>query len=328
MLNHRQVTWIMPVLNGMPYLPQALESIAGQSLQAAELLVWDNGSTDGSLEELRRWIPGRIPGRVFSGRPLSLGNSLAALALESKTSLLARMDADDICLPQRLERQLQHLREHPHLALVGSERQFIDANSNPIANRSALPLDPIDIRHATLRAPRLLHPSVLMSRAALLECGNYQDLSHEQHPYWSEDYDLWLRLQCKYLVATMPECLILYRDNPAGVSEQAMRTNRAAQARRLAWMANCAEFAGLTHRPTAELLWQRQLWFSFPTLRRIARHLSHLDGVTESQRFSMPSFLRICASFLRQGDWLTRLWIKSATRRADPSRDPRPSSAD
>ena len=103
---HERVTWLIPVLNGMPYISETLASIEAQTYQNWEVLVWDNGSTDGTLEELEKWIPTRLPGRIITGEPLSLGDSLARMVEECKTELCARIDADDINLPERLEKQV------------------------------------------------------------------------------------------------------------------------------------------------------------------------------------------------------------------------------
>src|SRR5438552_5677499 len=108
-LVNERVTWLMPVKNGMPYLSETLASIEAQTYRDWEILVWDNGSTDGTLDELRRWIPSRLPGRIIDNRPLSLGNSLAALVEAAGTELCARIDADDVNYPERLERQVAFL---------------------------------------------------------------------------------------------------------------------------------------------------------------------------------------------------------------------------
>jgi glycosyltransferase involved in cell wall biosynthesis len=67
MLNRPLVTWLMPTLNGMPYVRETLASITGQTYRNHLILAWDNGSTDGTLEELRRWIPAHLPGRIVTG---------------------------------------------------------------------------------------------------------------------------------------------------------------------------------------------------------------------------------------------------------------------
>ena len=96
------------------------------------MLVWDNGSTDGTLEELRRWIPSRLPGRIITNEPLSLGNSLARLVEAAETELCARTDADDINYPERLQRQVKFLRAQPEVALLGAQIEFITVDGQVV----------------------------------------------------------------------------------------------------------------------------------------------------------------------------------------------------
>src|SRR5258708_4609867 len=90
------VTWLLPVRNAMPFLPQALAGIAAQSCRGATVLAWDNGSTDGSVEVLREWIPARLPGRVEWARPLPLGLCRAEMVRLATTEYCACADADDV----------------------------------------------------------------------------------------------------------------------------------------------------------------------------------------------------------------------------------------
>ena len=314
------VTWIIPVLNGMPFLPEALDSIRRQTCQNHEVLVWDNGSTDGTLEVLREWIPHRLPGRVFAGEPLSLGLSLRRLVEEVRTPFVARMDADDICEPERLAMQLAHLERHPELAVIGSERTSIDINGKELPRNSIFPSSGADIRHATLRAPRLLHPSVLMRRNAVLEIGNYQDHSTPAHPYWSEDYDIWLRMLARHQVAALPEALVRYRHNPAGVCVTEMKVNRAAQARRRAWLMNYEAFSGIRSARVAEGLWDRRLLLSLPVILGITRHFQKIDGIPVNERLKMASFISIAQSYLRREDIITRVWLRMLSRQTKMSK--------
>lgn len=309
------VTWIMPVLNGMPFLPEALTSIQRQTFANHQLYVWDNGSTDGTVECLREWIPHRIPGKVFTGQPLSLGLSLARLLESAPSPLVARMDADDICEPHRLAVQVAHLEKHHELAVIGSERTSIDLEGNELPRRSRFPSDYFEILHATLRAPRVLHPSTLMRRDLILEAGGYLDLSTAEFPYWCEDYDLWLRVLSKFKVAALEEPLIRYRYNPHSLTETEMRLNRSANAKRRAWLLSCADFAGLTNQDTAARLWDRKLLFALPALLKIARHFGGRDGLAVSSRLRMASFLNVAASFLRREDLITRAWLRTCRTR-------------
>ena len=84
-----RVTWLLPIKDGMPFLPETLASIEAQTYQDWEVLAWDNGSTDGTIQELKRWIPSRLPGRVVTDCPLGLGLSLAQMVLRADTELCA-----------------------------------------------------------------------------------------------------------------------------------------------------------------------------------------------------------------------------------------------
>lgn len=311
-----KVSWIIPVLNGMPYLPEALASLEAQTYRDFEVLVWDNGSTDGTLDVLRQWIPSRLPGRVITGEPQSLGNSLRRLGEVAESPLLARMDADDICEPSRLAVQCAFMDEHPEVALVASDRVCLDEFGNETAPRSSYPMTSPDILHATLRAPRIVHPTVMMRRDALLQAGNYRDLSSPEAAYWSEDYDLWLRLLSLHRAVALPEKLLRYRYNPRGLTENEMRLKRAANARRAAWRVNASAFAGISHTDTAMRLWDREIRLALPILNGIARHFARLDGISPLQRWGLNSFRKAASSFVRKEDLLTRLWLKLAASRA------------
>ncbi len=308
------VTWIIPILNGMPFLPEALASLEAQTCRDFEVLVWDNGSTDGTAEVLKQWIPNRLPGRVFTGEPLSLGNSLRALAEAATSPVIARMDADDICEPHRLAVQLKYLQEHPEFALVASDRKCIDHTGQPVEARTTYPHEPADILHATLRAPRIVHPTVIMRRDALMQAGNYRDLSTPECAYWSEDYDLWLRFLSHHQAITLPEPLLRYRYNAASLTANETRLNRASTARREAWRTNAALFAGIADESAAMRLWEKQLPSALPMLNGISRHFEKRDGISTARRWRMESFRKAAAGFTRRSDIIMRVWLKLASR--------------
>lgn len=309
-MTQEKISVLIPVLNGAQFLEEALASLEQQTYRDFEVLVWDNGSTDGTLEILDRWLPARLPGRVFRGQPLSLGLSLARLVEEAPTELCARMDADDLCHPDRFRQQLDFLRQHPGLALVGTDRVCIDMEGNTVAGASTLPFAPSDVLHATLVGPRIWHPTVLFKRSTILQAGNYQDHSTSEEPYWSEDYDMWMRLLTHSLAATMPEKLLHYRINPEGVTQKAMREKRAALARRRVWERHASAFTGLP-TPEAMRLHDRASRFALPALRRMARHFQRLDGMTVAARMRHPSFLDAMEKLISRKDLAARLWLKA-----------------
>lgn len=200
-----RVTWLLPVKNGMPYLPETLASIETQTYRDWEILVWDNGSTDGTLEELAKWIPSRLPGRILAGNPLSLGNSLARLVQIAETELCARIDADDINYPDRLERQVTFLRAHPEVILVGTDIEFIGEAGSLIPNAWKYDHLDADIRWCLRWHNTIGHPTVLFRRSAVLSAGNYRDCM----PY--EDHDLWLRMAMIGELVNLRAVLVKYR---------------------------------------------------------------------------------------------------------------------
>jgi glycosyltransferase involved in cell wall biosynthesis len=309
-MNSEKLSVLIPVLNGAQFIEEALASLQQQTKSDFEVLVWDNGSTDGTLEILDRWLPARLPGRVFRDEPLSLGLSLARLVEVANTELCARMDADDICHPDRFRQQLAFLRQHPNLALVGTDRVCIDMSGNIVEGWSVLPFTPTEVLHATLVGPRIWHPTVIFKRSAVLQAGNYQDHSTAEEPYWSEDYDLWMRLLTRHLAATMPERLLHYRINPEGVTQKAMREKRAALARRRVWEHHAAAFTGLP-TPVAMQLHDRASSFALPALWRMARHFQRLDGMPPITRLRHPSFMAAMDKLVSRKDLAARLWLKT-----------------
>ncbi len=205
------VTWLLPVRNGMPFLPLTLSSIAAQTYPNAVILAWDNASTDGTLEELRRWIPSRIPGQIVTGRPLRLGPCLNAMVELAETEFCARMDADDINYPFRLERQVAFLQTHPEVGILGAQADFIDENGKPIQGWS-FSNDDATLRWNARWTTAFMHPTVMYRRSVVRAAGGYHDLQPV------EDADLWLRAAAHTQFANLQESLIQYRRSSASVT--------------------------------------------------------------------------------------------------------------
>ena len=217
-----RVTWIMPVKNGMPYLPETLRSLREQTHRGAEILVWDNGSTDGTLEELARFVPGEIPGRVVTGRPSTVGGSLRRMVEEVGTEFCARIDADDVCLPDRLERELRFLDDNPEVAVVGTQIACIDATS-AVRDYGMLPYPGSheEIVLGLLCRNSMVHPTVVFRREAVLRAGNYSEVPNV------EDYELWLRMAARgYRLHNLPEVLLRHRVHDGSTTMQAEREHR------------------------------------------------------------------------------------------------------
>lgn len=279
-----RVTWLIPVKNGMPYLPETLASLENQTYKNWEVIVWDNGSTDGTIEELKKWIPARLPGQIIVNRHLSVGASLAQMVKMCGTEFCARLDADDINLPERLEKQLEFLSQYPEVAVVGGQIYPIDENGIPKEYLLPMPLDHKDILHCMLSTNSISHPSVLFRRSLILQVGNYKDLPN------IEDYDLWLRVAQRFKLANLPIPIIKYRVHENGTTIVAIRENRLKQ---LVddWMCeNAIVFFGCSESEM-RLLRNQNHPYAWQAILKIANHFQKTQGRLYTDIISSSSFI-------------------------------------
>lgn len=214
-----RVSVLLPVRDARGTLAEALQSLLAQDLGALEVVLVDDGSTDGSADLARAvWPDDRLrvltPGRV--GLVTALNTGLDACRAE----LVARMDADDVCAPARLRLQVQHLDEHPEVSVVGclvrcfAARGLEGGYTRYEAWINGLRSHDDMVREIFIESP-LAHPSVVYRRAAIVGLGGYRDLG------WPEDYDLWLRAARAGLrLDKVPEVLLSWRDEPDRTSRR------------------------------------------------------------------------------------------------------------
>jgi glycosyltransferase involved in cell wall biosynthesis len=204
----------MPVYNTRRYLRQSVESILSQTFGDFELIIIDDGSTDGSTEILKEFQQGDSRIRLISRPNTGISRALnEALSLASG-DLLARMDSDDIALPCRFEKQVAYLREHPECVALGCCVREIDPHGIPlgiIRNQ----LDHDQILQALLKGygAHIPHPAVMMRRLAVLDVGGYR-----VEFQLVEDLDLYLRLAERGRLANLPDVLLEYRQHFASVN--------------------------------------------------------------------------------------------------------------
>lgn len=243
------VTWLLPVRNAMPYLTATLQSIADQTYRNQKIIAWDNGSNDGTAEELHRWIPAMIPGLVISDQPMRLGPSLARMVEMADTELCARMDGDDLNVPDRLERQVAFLQKNPEVAILGGQLEIIDEQGRSTGERWPYPVNDADIRWILRWRNTFAHNTILFRRSVILEAGSYRDYQ----PY--EDLDLWQRA-ANYTTKmhNLPDVLVLYRrtlTSSTGTVTSYLPTQRAA-----AELNASILFPGVTEPDRVSNLWE------------------------------------------------------------------------
>ena len=207
------ISVLMPVYNAERYLAQAVESVLAQTLGDFEFIIINDGSTDRSEEILRGFAARdsriRLISRPNTGYVVALNEGLGQACGE----FIARMDADDVCLPRRFERQIAFLRQHPKVALVGGRVEIIDEAGRLII-RPRVPLDNDALQRALLEGKNLIgHPTVMVRRQTMLDCGGY---NVDACP--AEDLDMWLRVGEVGEVANVPELILKYRQHARSVS--------------------------------------------------------------------------------------------------------------
>lgn len=204
------VSVLMPVYEGERYLEEAIESILNQTFRDFELIVIDDGSTDGTagIVERYRRADGRI--RVFEQANHGLAATLNRGLELAQGEYVARMDADDISLPERLAVQVAFMNANRQVGICGTWVETFDSIDLKVLR---LPTDDATIRSWLLFESVLPHPSIVMRREVLLKAG----LSYDETCLHAEDYDLWVRASRRTALANVSEVLLRYRLHPQQV---------------------------------------------------------------------------------------------------------------
>lgn len=231
-----RVTVLMPVYNAEATLREAMDSILAQTLTDFEFLIIDDGSTDGSAAIIRSYNDPRIH-LVQNERNLKLAATLNRGLDLARGEYVARMDADDISLPERLTRQVAFMDAHPAVGISGTWAEAFGEAHFSMPN----PTDSERIRAKLLFDSALVHPAVILRPALLARHGlAYREL------YPIDDYDLWQRAARVFPLANLPETLLRYRVT-GGSAFHAADAGRAALYQRLDESA--LAFLGLTPTP-------------------------------------------------------------------------------
>ena len=207
-----RVSVLLPVWNGEAFLEQAMESILGQTLSSFEFIVIDDGSTDRSAAIAEQYAADddrihllRRPHRGFSA---SLNAGIATVRGE----YVARMDADDISAPDRLQKQVAYLDAHPACVAVGAWIEVIDEAGRYLGLKTYVTTHD-EISAALLHGiSPIAHPTILARRSALWAAGGY-----DARRYPSEDLDLWFCLSECGELANLGEALLQHRRHKAAI---------------------------------------------------------------------------------------------------------------
>jgi glycosyltransferase involved in cell wall biosynthesis len=208
------VSVLLPCFNAAATLPEALDSLIQQTLTDYEIIAVDDGSNDDTPQILAAYARREPRLQVLTISHAGIIAALNAGLAVCSASYVARMDADDLSEPERLERQVSYLDAHPNLTVLSCRVRGFPAGQ--VREGFAVYLEWLnalltdaEIRREIFVESPLPHPSVMFRREVVRQIGGYVEHG------WPEDYDLWLRLYlrgCRF--AKLPETLLAWREHP------------------------------------------------------------------------------------------------------------------
>ncbi|MBT3223562.1 MAG: glycosyltransferase [Proteobacteria bacterium] len=221
-----RTSFLLPVRNGAATLDQALQSVGEQTDPDFEVVIVDDGSTDESFAIATSWPDPRF--RVLQQPPKGLVSALNYGLSQCRGEFIARMDADDLALPERLELQLPILDDPTIGAVDGQVQFFRDQGHVPAGMRHYESwvnqvLSPRDFDRELLVESPIVHPAVTFRKSVVQDLGGYRDGD------FPEDYDLWLRLHAAgYQLRKVERLLVRMRDRPQRLTRTDDRYRRDA----------------------------------------------------------------------------------------------------
>lgn len=223
-----KVSVLMPIRNGARFLPQALASLSRQTFDNWELVSILDASTDDSEEILAGWGDPRL--RVVKLlEPKGIASALNQGLQVADGELVARLDSDDECAPERLTTQSREMVRRPSLGLLGSFATNVDEHGEGLGLRRVA--HGLAVKHWLIIRNQFIHSSVMIRRSILEQVGGYRSGLGSY-----EDYELWLRISRISDVDNIPEALVRYRIHSdqttrhrydLGVGRRLVRRNRA-----------------------------------------------------------------------------------------------------
>ena len=216
--NKPLVSIVMPVYNGEKYLQFTIESILSQSYSNFEFIVIDDCSTDSSLQIIQKYAGGDKRIKSYQN-PVNLGiaknRNVGLSHLRGKYYMV--IDQDDICIKQRIEKQVAFLESNPDYAAVGGQVQIINETGELLTVRNYKVSSKEIISELPVRSP-LCHPATMIRVSDMKTLGGKYDSNFPG----AEEYDLWFQFAFhKYQLVNLPDFLIQYR-----ISEQSYKLNR------------------------------------------------------------------------------------------------------
>lgn len=244
------VSVVLPVRNGARTIEAAVRSVLTQTFRDFELIVIDDGSTDGTAAILETLAGEDQRLRVITQAPGGIVAALNAGISSARALLIARMDADDVCLPERFARQVSYLNSNPACVAVGTKILKVDSDLKP--RRASAPIFDAHQHKLTAqplafppRCPQIAHPTAMIRAEALRRVGGYRGGALAP----AQDRDLWWRLARTGEIHVINEVLLLYRVHKTSMSRSARRETIVS-----ILLADCSAIAVASGRDDTDIL--------------------------------------------------------------------------
>lgn len=205
------VSVVMSCYNSEKYVFETIESVLNQTYSNFEFIIWDDGSIDNTRAIVQSFTDKRI--RYFFHENTGLGGALKLACQEARGKYIARIDADDVCMPNRLERQVRFLENHNDYVLVSSAVYLIDSQGNNLG-RNYPYTDARIIRELLCYSNPISHPASFFRRSSYLQTTGYQNI------WGCEDLLLWKQFNKIGKIGNLAEPLIKYRLDQASIMHQ------------------------------------------------------------------------------------------------------------
>jgi glycosyltransferase involved in cell wall biosynthesis len=258
------LTVLMPAFNASRFIGEAIDSVLRQTHCDFELLVVDDGSTDGTLAVAQSYAARDPRVRVTSHANVGIANTLNGALDSIASDWVVCMHADDVMLPDRVARQLAFVHENPDVAVAGSHVVLIDAAGREIGRSRSHLTSRQAVERAVFEGQCVAfhHPAVMFRRSVIAAVGGYRQA------FWpAEDTELWNRVvDAGHLVLVQPEYLLKYRLHASSASMSKSRL----MVQKLAWMERCMQ-ARRDRRP-------EPTWDQFLEARRCGPAFSRVNA--------------------------------------------------
>lgn len=204
--NNPLVSIVIPVHNGEKYITEALDSCINQTYSTLEIIVVDDESTDNTLDILKEYEKKDNRIQVISvSKQNGLGNVINIGIRQSKGKYIARLDADDVMYPTRLEKQIEYLEGNQDCVAVGGQIDIIDAESKVTGHREYA-IEDRDIKRNMFLFMPFAHPAVMLRKSSVEEVGLYPE-----NVWKVEDVKFFFLLSQKGTYHNLPDTVLKYR---------------------------------------------------------------------------------------------------------------------